>query len=155
MMIVLSLVPSPEQVLIMVLIRNYCEVDWKGGVAIALMDRQIRRRGDHPSCVFGGNNHSWRLWCPKGRYSGSHDSKQQVLSVAPGDNEDRVGMFFDVLSGTLSFYEVHISPRGLKDRKVHLHPYHGPFASQHLPGIGFGLRSYGSSAFLCGIYYIL
>ncbi|KAK7879450.1 hypothetical protein WMY93_033838 [Mugilogobius chulae] len=145
--------PGPDNPDLRLSGRSYWVVEWKGGVAIALTDRRIRRHGDDRSCVFGFNRFSWRLWCSEGRYAVCHDSKQQVLSLVPGGGDGgRVGVFLDVSAGTLSFYEV-TADRSGPDHLTHLYTYHGAFSQDLLPAVGFGLRSYGSTALLCGVYF--
>ncbi|XP_034080137.1 NLR family CARD domain-containing protein 3-like [Gymnodraco acuticeps] len=60
--------------------RCYWEVEWRGGVDIAVTYRGIRRKGGRGDCWFGCNDQSWSLSCSGGRYSVKHNKRRTFLS---------------------------------------------------------------------------
>ncbi|XP_036413761.1 NLR family CARD domain-containing protein 3-like isoform X2 [Colossoma macropomum] len=89
--------------------RCYWEVQWSGdGADISVSYRGIRRKGRDVNCVFGNNNHSWSLNCCNNSYSVCHNNQKTALPVPPSPS-NRVGVYLDWGSGTLSFYT--ISPK--------------------------------------------
>ncbi|XP_029924474.1 stonustoxin subunit beta-like [Myripristis murdjan] len=89
--------------------RCYWEVQWRGGVSIAVTYRGIRRSGD--DSLLGDNKQSWSLRCRDYSYSARHNCKSTSISVRPRGS-DRVAVYLDCSAGTLSFYRV--SPDGLR-----------------------------------------
>ncbi|KAK7881183.1 hypothetical protein WMY93_029592 [Mugilogobius chulae] len=97
--------------------RCYWEVDWRGGVGIAVSDKRIRRRGDEEECEFGNNDLSWGLRLNMGVCFVRHNKKETrvcdwdrvsggVSSGRVGVFSGRVGVFLDSEAGLLSFYKV-------------------------------------------------
>ncbi|XP_036414744.1 NACHT, LRR and PYD domains-containing protein 12-like [Colossoma macropomum] len=83
----------------------YWEVQWSRWVYISVSYRGIRRKGGSDDCGFGFNNHSWSLECNKNRYTVYHN-KQRTDLPAPPSPSNRVGVYLDWGSGTLSFYTI-------------------------------------------------
>ncbi|KAL6491367.1 hypothetical protein MHYP_G00017120 [Metynnis hypsauchen] len=97
--------------------RCYWEVQWSGdGADISVSYRGIRRKGLSDDCMFGYNNQSWSLNCSKNRYSVYHN-KQRIKLPAPPSPSNRVGVYLDWGSGTLSFYTISPNTHTL----THLH----------------------------------
>ncbi|KAL6471866.1 hypothetical protein MHYP_G00205160 [Metynnis hypsauchen] len=96
--------------------RCYWEVQWSGSVYISVSYRRIRRKGVSNDCVFGNNNHSWCLICYNNRYSVRHNN-QEIVLPAPPSPSNRVGVYLDWGSGTLSFYTISSNTHTL----THLH----------------------------------
>uniref|UniRef100_A0AAR2IVP5 B30.2/SPRY domain-containing protein n=1 Tax=Pygocentrus nattereri TaxID=42514 RepID=A0AAR2IVP5_PYGNA len=96
--------------------RCYWEVQWSGDAAdISVSYRGIRRKGGR-DCVFGRNNQSWSLNCYKNSYTVYHN-KQGTELPAPPSPSNRVGVYLDWGSGTLSFYTISPNTHTL----THLH----------------------------------
>ncbi|KAM6893416.1 NACHT, LRR and PYD domains-containing protein 3-like [Xenentodon cancila] len=94
--------------------RCYWEVQRSGDVCISVSYRRIRRKGNSGDCLFGGNDHSWSLFCSDdGRYSVCHNNRR-ASSSSSSSVSDRVAVYVDVPAGTLSFYSVSY------DRLIHL-----------------------------------
>ncbi|XP_035857522.1 NLR family CARD domain-containing protein 3-like [Sander lucioperca] len=119
--------------------RCYWEVEWRGKVHISVSYRGIRRKGDSEDCVFGKNDHSWRLQCSNERgYSVWHNKKHTFITTSPSSN--RVAVYVDVPAGSLSFYRVS------SDSLIHLYTFNTTFTQPLYPG--FALWP-GSSVSLC------
>ncbi|XP_036413676.1 NACHT, LRR and PYD domains-containing protein 12-like [Colossoma macropomum] len=96
--------------------RCYWEVQWSGWVYISVSYRGIRRKGGSYDCVFGFNNHSWTLNCTNNSYSVIHNNQVTDLPAPPSPS-NRVGVYLDWGSGTLSFYTISPNTHTL----THLH----------------------------------
>ncbi|KAL7825130.1 hypothetical protein AOLI_G00323370 [Acnodon oligacanthus] len=97
--------------------RCYWEVQWSGfGAAISVSYGGIRRKGSSGHCEFGYNKLSWSLDCSNNRYSVCHN-KQETVLPAPSSPCNRVGVYLDWGSGTLSFYTISPNTHTL----THLH----------------------------------
>ncbi|XP_055013528.1 protein NLRC3-like isoform X2 [Boleophthalmus pectinirostris] len=136
--------------------RCYWEVDWSGGVDIAVSYRGIRRRGWNVECGFGFNDQSWTLTIlNSGQYSVCHNSVitrlhrscQSETGFMSSDEVDlsssqgvvfsgRVGVFLDSEAGALSFY--HVSSDG---ELFHLWTFSSSFSEPLFPGLGLGKLS--------------
>ncbi|XP_036439539.1 NACHT, LRR and PYD domains-containing protein 3-like [Colossoma macropomum] len=122
--------------------RCYWEVQWSGDAAVSVSYRGIRRKGVRTECGFGYSNQSWSLNCTNNRYSVWHN-KQRTVLPAPPSPSNRVGVYLDWGSGTLSFYT--ISPNTL----THLHTFTTTFTE--LLYAGLGVYYPNSSVSLCEI----
>ncbi|XP_073321953.1 NACHT, LRR and PYD domains-containing protein 3-like [Pagrus major] len=113
--------------------RCYWEVEWRGGVHIAVSYRGISRRGDSDDCWFGRNNQSWCLSCSDGRYSVWHNKRSTVLSSSSSSSSvsNRAAVYVDCPAGTLSFYRVS------SDSLIHLHTFNTTFTQPLYPGFWF------------------
>ncbi|XP_072235761.1 stonustoxin subunit beta-like [Leuresthes tenuis] len=126
--------------------RCYWEVEWRGGVYIAVSYRGISRRGGRDNCAFGRNDQSWRLRCSVGGYSVWHNERETYSSSSSSSSSvsHRAAVYVDRPAGTLSFYRVS------SDTLIHLHTFNTTFTEEPLhPGFGFWSRPPGSSVSLC------
>ncbi|KAM4600275.1 E3 ubiquitin/ISG15 ligase TRIM25-like [Fundulus diaphanus] len=83
--------------------RCYWEVEWRGGVSVAVAYKNMRREGGGEEFLFGYNDKSWALDCYQGRYKFGHNS---IWTSIPGPVSSRVGVYLDHRAGILSFYSV-------------------------------------------------
>ncbi|XP_029102918.1 NACHT, LRR and PYD domains-containing protein 12-like [Scleropages formosus] len=84
--------------------RCYWEVEWSGdGAEIGVTYKGIRRKGDNDDCVLGENDMSWNLICSGEMYCVRYNNKHTTIPIPPSN---RVGVYVDWVSGTLSFYRV-------------------------------------------------
>ncbi|XP_036417181.1 NACHT, LRR and PYD domains-containing protein 12-like [Colossoma macropomum] len=143
--------------------RCYWEAEWDGERAdISVSYRGIRRKGGSESrcsykyegggltiisndCMFGHNSHSWSLFC-SAHSLGSNDyyvchNNQITAHLRPPVRFNRVGVYLDWESGTLSFYSVCPGTHTL----THLHTLTTTFTEPLYTG--FGVE--GSSGRLC------
>ncbi|XP_036414723.1 NLR family CARD domain-containing protein 3-like isoform X2 [Colossoma macropomum] len=121
----------------------YWEVQWSRRAEISVSYRGIRRKGDSVDCVFGFNKHSWSLECDNTRYTVYHN-KQRTDLPAPPSPSNRVGVYLDWGSGTLSFYTISPNTHTL----THLHTLTTTFTEP----LYTGFRVYSdSSVSLCEI----
>lgn len=126
--------------------RCYWEVEWKGWVDISVSYKRISRNGKNDACVFGRNDHSWRMTCSSGGYYVCHNDRKTTIPTSSSDSA-RVAVYVDYSAGTLSFYKA--SP----DKLIHLHTFHSKFTEPLYPGFGFFYWSgrIGSSVSLCSL----
>uniref|UniRef100_A0A3Q4HAJ8 B30.2/SPRY domain-containing protein n=1 Tax=Neolamprologus brichardi TaxID=32507 RepID=A0A3Q4HAJ8_NEOBR len=82
--------------------RCYWEVEWRGGVHVAVAYKNINRAGMGNECGFGGNARSWALKCFQNSYTFWHNNIQTPIS---GPQSSRIGVYLDH-SGILSFYSI-------------------------------------------------
>uniref|UniRef100_A0A7N6B930 NACHT domain-containing protein n=1 Tax=Anabas testudineus TaxID=64144 RepID=A0A7N6B930_ANATE len=120
--------------------RCYWEVEWSGKVLISVSYRRIRRKGDSDDCWFGMNDQSWSLDCSDRGYSVWHN--QIKTSISSSSVSNRVSVYVDCPSGTLSFYRVS------SDKLIHLHTFNTTFTEPLCPG--FWIWS-SSSVSLCSV----
>ncbi|KAL6471849.1 hypothetical protein MHYP_G00204990 [Metynnis hypsauchen] len=123
--------------------RCYWEVQWSGTAAISVSYRGISRKGDSKECVFGRNNQSWSLNCSNNSYTVRHSSQKTDLPAPPSPS-NRVGVYLDWGSGTLSFYTVSPNTHTL----THLHTFNTTFTEPLYAGFWI---NYNSSVSLCEI----
>ncbi|XP_061571018.1 NACHT, LRR and PYD domains-containing protein 3-like [Cololabis saira] len=122
--------------------RCYWEVQRRGDVSVSVSYRRISRKGSSKDCLFGGNDHSWSLFCSDhGQYRVYHNKRVTCCSSSSSVS-DRVAVYVDVPAGTLSFYSVS------SDRLIHLHTFNTAFTEPLYPGFRFGFKP-GSSVSLC------
>ncbi|XP_025756475.1 tripartite motif-containing protein 16-like [Oreochromis niloticus] len=81
--------------------RCYWEVEWRGGVDVAVAYKNISRTGYQ--CVFGHNDKSWALHYYNNNYIFQYNNIQTPVS---GPRSSRVGVYLDHRAGILSFYSV-------------------------------------------------
>ncbi|KAI4891715.1 hypothetical protein NFI96_018122 [Prochilodus magdalenae] len=123
--------------------RCYWEVQWSGWVYVSVSYRGIRRKGKGDDCVFGLNPLSWSLHCSNNRYTVYHN-KQRTDLPAPPSPSNRVGVYLDWGSGTLSFYTISPTTHTL----THLHTFTTTFTEPLYAGFWVNC---GSSVRLCEI----
>ncbi|XP_029379926.1 tripartite motif-containing protein 16-like [Echeneis naucrates] len=117
--------------------RCYWEVEWRGGVSVAVTYKNISRAGSSNECGFGSNNKSWALICDQNCFTFWSNSFQTPVSGPPSS---RVGVYLDHRAGILSFYSV-------SETMTLLHRVQTTF-TQPLHA-GLGLYSTGDTAELC------
>ncbi|XP_035258252.1 NACHT, LRR and PYD domains-containing protein 2-like [Anguilla anguilla] len=140
--------------------RCYWEAEWSasegGEVAIAVTDIGISKKGGQHESQSGKNKTSWILVCNEQRYYAYHNDITAHIPVHPspyrreGLCDDagsgvcvyRVGVYVDLLAGTLSFYRISDS-----DTLTLLHRIHTDF-TQHTP-LCAGFILWNSSVFFC------
>ncbi|XP_005923090.3 NACHT, LRR and PYD domains-containing protein 12-like isoform X2 [Haplochromis burtoni] len=122
--------------------RCYWEVEWRGNVYISVSYRRIRRKENAKHCLFGWNDQSWSLYCTDdGPHSVRHNNRQTSISSSSSVS-NRVGVYVDCPSGTLSFYRVS------SETLIHLHTFSTTFTELLYPGFRV---LFGASVSLCGI----
>uniref|UniRef100_A0A667XW53 B30.2/SPRY domain-containing protein n=1 Tax=Myripristis murdjan TaxID=586833 RepID=A0A667XW53_9TELE len=119
--------------------RCYWEVEWKGGVYIAVTYRGISRTGGGDDSRFGRNKNSWSLFCSDESFSVWHNNIRTDISVPPSSH--RVAVYLDWPAGSLSFYSVS------SDTLIHLHTFTSTFTEPLY--MGFRVWSPDSSVSLC------
>uniref|UniRef100_A0A3P9HJQ1 B30.2/SPRY domain-containing protein n=1 Tax=Oryzias latipes TaxID=8090 RepID=A0A3P9HJQ1_ORYLA len=124
--------------------RSYWEVEWKGMVSIGITYKGITRKGENADCILGGNKQSWSLFCSGSTYSFYHNSQQ--TEIAPLSDSNRVGVYLDWPSGSVSFYKIS-STYDL----IHLHTISTKFTEPVYPAfrVGFQFGYVASSVSLC------
>ncbi|XP_068582292.1 tripartite motif-containing protein 16-like [Cebidichthys violaceus] len=83
--------------------RCYWEVEWRGGVFVAVAYKNISRKCDFSRCEFGWNDKSWALTCDENSYNFRYKSTDTPIS---DPRSSRVGVYLDHRAGILSFYSV-------------------------------------------------
>uniref|UniRef100_A0A669CUS9 NACHT, LRR and PYD domains-containing protein 12-like n=1 Tax=Oreochromis niloticus TaxID=8128 RepID=A0A669CUS9_ORENI len=127
--------------------RCYWEVEWKGNVYISLSYRRIRRKGDSYECLLGRNEESLCLICfdDGPRYAWHNNRETSISSPSSSSSSssspvsNRVAVYVDCSTGTLSFYRV-------CETLIHLHTFNTTFTEPLYPGFNV---DHGSSVCLC------
>ncbi|XP_023254857.1 tripartite motif-containing protein 16-like, partial [Seriola lalandi dorsalis] len=83
--------------------RSYWEVEWRGGVYVAVSYKNISRTGNSDECLFGHNDKSWALNINQSSYTFLYNNINTPVS---GPQSSRVGVYLDHRAGVLSFYSV-------------------------------------------------
>ncbi|XP_030290753.1 tripartite motif-containing protein 16-like [Sparus aurata] len=83
--------------------RCYWEVEWRGGVGVAVAYKNISRVGNSDECGFGYSEKSWMLYRNPDNYEFWY---KQVKTPVSGPESSRVGVYLDHSAGILSFYSV-------------------------------------------------
>ncbi|XP_078028922.1 tripartite motif-containing protein 16-like [Epinephelus lanceolatus] len=117
--------------------RCYWEVEWRGGVYVAVAYKNISRAGDE--CLFGHNDKSWMLYCDNNSYNFYHN---KVHTPVSGPRSSRVGVYLDHSAGILSFYSV-------SETMTLLHRVQTTFTQPLYAGLR--LYFYDSTAELCQV----
>ncbi|XP_066532294.1 NLR family CARD domain-containing protein 3-like [Hoplias malabaricus] len=116
----------------------YWEVERSGEwglVYISVSYRGIRRKGVRAESWFGSSKFSWSLICSGNRYWVRHND--QETAIHPPSHSNRVGVYLDWGSGTLSFYN--ISPH--THTLTHLHTFTSTFTEPLYTGFRVGPNS--------------
>ncbi|XP_043085091.1 uncharacterized protein LOC122331639 [Puntigrus tetrazona] len=111
--------------------RCYWEVECSGKRdCISVTYEGISRKDASKDCYFGYNEKSWALNCSNYTYTVCHNDKETVLKVlSPPSN--RIGVYLDILAGTLSFYIVSDT-----HTLTHLHTFSTTFTEPVYVGLG-------------------
>ncbi|KAL1281603.1 hypothetical protein QQF64_000406 [Cirrhinus molitorella] len=119
----------------------YWETEWSGNdAAISVSYKGISRKGESKDCVFGLNDKSWSLICSGHRFTVYHNNNRTNIP-AVSSSSNRVGVYVDVSTGSLSFYSVSDT-----HTLTHLHTFNTTFTQPLCAG--FGVYP-GSSLSLC------
>ncbi len=122
--------------------RCYWETEWSEAAGISVSYKGISRKGWR-DCEFGWNDKSWSLFCSNNRFSVRHNSNRTDIP-AVRSSSNRVGVYVDVSTGSLSFYSVSDT-----HTLTHLHTFNTTFTEPLYAG--FGVYYSGSSVSLCDI----
>ncbi|XP_066523686.1 NACHT, LRR and PYD domains-containing protein 12-like [Hoplias malabaricus] len=122
--------------------RCYWEAEWRRWAYIAVSYGGIGRKAGSDECGFGSNKLSWSLFCSDIGYCLKHNGKTTNIP-APRSPSNRVGVYLDWGSGTLSFYT--ISPH--THTLTHLHTLTSTFTEPLYAGFRFYYKD--SSVRLC------
>ncbi|XP_070705052.1 NLR family CARD domain-containing protein 3-like [Pempheris klunzingeri] len=130
--------------------RCYWEVEWRGGVSVAVSYRGIKRRGNTKDCVFGLNDQCWILSCSGLGYSVRHNNKETTITTSSSSSSSSsssgtVAVYLDCPAGSLSFYRVS------SDSLIHLHTFRTTFTEPLYAGFWFRSWSHGSSVSLSSL----
>ncbi|XP_071348497.1 tripartite motif-containing protein 16-like [Trachinotus anak] len=118
--------------------RCYWEVEWRGGVRVAVAYKNISRAGNSGECGFGNNDKSWALDCFLNRHKFMFNNINTPVS---GPQSSRVGVYLDHRAGILSFYSV-------SETMTLLHRVQTTFTQPLHAGLWL-YSSYGGTAELC------
>ncbi|XP_066537074.1 NACHT, LRR and PYD domains-containing protein 12-like [Hoplias malabaricus] len=118
--------------------RCYWEVEWSGWATLSVSYRGIGRKGFSTKCGFGLNKFSWSLNCSGNNYSVQHNNIETEIP-APTSHSNRVGVYLDCGSGTLSFYTISPHTHTLSHLYTFTNTFTGPLYA------GFRLYYYNSS----------
>ncbi|XP_042625148.1 stonustoxin subunit alpha-like [Cyprinus carpio] len=120
--------------------RYYWEAEWSGtGTEISVSYKGISRKGGS-DCMFGFNQKSWNLSGFYKRFIACHNNNSTDIP-APSFSSNRVGVYLDVLPGTLSYYSVSDT-----HTLTHIHTFNTTFTEPLYAGFGV---YYDSSVSLC------
>ncbi|KAL7392718.1 hypothetical protein ABVT39_000666 [Epinephelus coioides] len=114
----------------------YWEVEWRGKVHIAVVYKEIRRKGDSDDCCLGKNDQSWSLKCSGSAYSALHSNQSVSIHIPP---LNRVGVYLDWPGGTVSFYNA------ICGELTHLHTFHARFTEPVYPAFRVKIGLFSSS----------
>ncbi len=122
--------------------RCYWEAEWSGHYAdISVSYKGISRTGWR-DCVFGYTDKSWSLKCSDNKFTIRHN-KKNTDKPAVCSSSNRVGVYVDVSTGSLSFYSVSDT-----HTLTHLHTLNTTFTEPLCAGFGVYC---GLSVSLCDI----
>uniref|UniRef100_A0AAZ3QRP7 B30.2/SPRY domain-containing protein n=1 Tax=Oncorhynchus tshawytscha TaxID=74940 RepID=A0AAZ3QRP7_ONCTS len=109
---------------------------------IGVVYKGMKRKGGEDDSRIGHNRESWSLVCSHRGYQFYHDGVNRII---PGPVSNRVGVYLDWPTGTLSFYSVSSS-----GTLTHLYTEHTTFTEPLYPGFGVSSSSV-TSVTLCQI----
>ncbi|XP_051741193.1 NACHT, LRR and PYD domains-containing protein 3-like [Ctenopharyngodon idella] len=121
--------------------RCYWEAEWSGkGAGIAVTYKGISRKGGN-DCWFGYSDKSWSLYCTANGFTIWHNNMSNNI-IAPSPSSNKVGVYLDWSSGTLSFYSISDT-----HTLTHIHTFNTSFTEP----LYAGFRVYDASVSLCQI----
>ncbi|XP_039526222.1 NACHT, LRR and PYD domains-containing protein 3-like [Pimephales promelas] len=121
--------------------RCYWEAEWSGkGAGVAVACKGISRKGGN-DCWFGYSDKSWSLYCTANGFTVWHNNTSKNIS-SPSPPSNRVGVYLDWPSGTLSFYSISGT-----NTLTHIDTLHTTFTEP----LYAGFRVYDASVSLCQI----
>ncbi|XP_056310815.1 protein NLRC3-like [Danio aesculapii] len=110
--------------------RCYWEAEWSGWGHAAVAYKGISRK-EGSDCRFGLTEQSWNLYCCDNIYIAWHNNKStNISSSSSTSNSQKVGVYVDVPSGSLSFYSVSDT-----HKLTHLHTFNTIFTEDLYAGI--------------------
>ncbi|KAK9981764.1 hypothetical protein ABG768_001288 [Culter alburnus] len=109
--------------------RCYWEVKFSGSGHVAVAYKGISRKSG-TDCWFGLNDKSWSMYCSDMYYTVWYNNNSTDVS-GPSARSNRVGVYVDVLAGTLSFYSVSDT-----HTLTHLHTFNTTFTEPLYAGFG-------------------
>ncbi|XP_074544333.1 tripartite motif-containing protein 16-like [Halichoeres trimaculatus] len=107
--------------------RCYWEVEWRGGVYVAVSYSDISRAESSAECVLGHNDYSWALDCDGKSCNLWHCQESRSVT---DPRSSRIGVYLDHSAGILSFYSIFGS-------MTLLTRFHTKFTQPLHAGIGF------------------
>ncbi|KAG5280952.1 hypothetical protein AALO_G00065820 [Alosa alosa] len=111
--------------------RCYWEVEWTGGVYIAVSFKSICRKGWKDECKFGHNDQSWSLDLSSfSSYYWNNDKHTKLPLVV----SSKIGVYVDHRAGDLAFYSI-------SDTMTLLHRVQTTFTHKLYPGFRLDNRS--------------
>ncbi|CAJ1080184.1 NACHT%2C LRR and PYD domains-containing protein 3-like isoform X1 [Xyrichtys novacula] len=119
--------------------RCYWETEWCGRAFIGVAYKRMCRKGEEMDSWLGRNDCSWGLYFTKNGYTIWHNNRGNAVNISLNCN--KVGVYLDWSSGTLSFYKICCGAVTL------LHTFHTTFTEPVYPG--FWLGWVDSVVYLC------
>ncbi|XP_060885105.1 NACHT, LRR and PYD domains-containing protein 3-like isoform X2 [Labrus mixtus] len=119
--------------------RCYWETEWCGRAFIGVAYKRMCRKGEGLDCWLGKNDCSWGLYFTNDGYKIWHNNICTAVNIPP--NFNKVGVYLDWSSGTLSFFRISCGTSTL------LHTFHTTFTEPVYPG--FWLGWVDSVVYLC------
>ncbi|XP_041651969.1 protein NLRC3-like [Cheilinus undulatus] len=107
--------------------RCYWEVEYRGGMSVAMSYRGIGRKVEGSESFFGLNDQSWSLFTLKEDFLVCHNGKTCGIKSFSSD-VDRVAVYLDHPAGILSFYSIS------SDTLTHIHTFNTTFTEPLYPG---------------------
>ncbi|XP_077101635.1 stonustoxin subunit beta-like [Siphateles boraxobius] len=121
--------------------RCYWEAEWSGkGAGIAVAYKGISRKGGN-DCWFGYSDKSWSLYYTTNGFTVWQNNMSNNIS-SPSSSSNRVGVYLDWPSGTLSFYSISDT-----NTLTHIDTFNTTFTEP----LYAGFRVYDPSVSLCQI----
>ncbi len=123
--------------------RCYWEAEWSGQADMSVAYKGISRKGKSADCWFGFNNNSWCLVCFNDTFCVWYNYNATDTHV-PLSSSNRIGMYVDVSSGILSFYNVSDT-----HKLTHIHTFNNTFTEPLYAGFGLIAYAFNSTVSLC------
>ncbi|XP_035986017.1 NLR family CARD domain-containing protein 3-like isoform X2 [Fundulus heteroclitus] len=120
--------------------RCYWEVERKGWLSIGVAYKGMERKQTNNESRCGRNDKSWALFSLDNQFSAWHNDEAKSFNAPDSPVPERVAVYLDWYSGTLSFYRV------TAETLIHIHTFHTTFTEPVYPIFGF--RAYSAMS-LC------